>query len=133
MKKNVLLLLLIFLAIGCKENPPLPIEEEETTYGLFAIAPDKARDEAIKFVYAHKPLSKSSGDVTSSIQTIWRTLTINPSSASSAATRSQSEYTELVPVYVISFNNGGEDAGYIVTAGDIRVPERVLAFAYEGA
>jgi hypothetical protein len=132
MKTKLLFLLLALFTFGCKEDTSLLVEEgEETAYGLFAIKPEKAKEEALKFVYGNKPLSRSSETLTADIQTVWRTLTISPSGASSVSTRSQSdytEYTELVPVYIISLENEGEDAGFIVTVGD----ERVLAFSDEG-
>jgi hypothetical protein len=132
MRTKVLFLLLVVFAISCNENSSPLIEEEETNYNPFAIAPEKAKAEAMQLVFAGKPQSKSSENLTSDIQTIWRTLTISPSTSSSVSTRSQSEYTELVPVYVISLENGGEDAGFIVTVGDSRVLNRVLAFSDEG-
>jgi hypothetical protein len=132
MKKNLVLFLFVFLTIGCKEDSSVLIEEEETNYGLFVITPDKAKEEALQFVSANKPLSKSSEILTSEIQTVSRTLNISASSSSSLSASRQLDYSEQVPVYLISLKNGDENAGYVVTAGDKRVPQRVLAFSDEG-
>lgn len=105
------------------------LEMEDSNKSLeFIILEDEAVAAATDF------LNKGGGDARNvsnvKVETVWRNITLNASAASRSTTGNE---TVEVPVYVVSYTDANDEPdGYVVTVGDKRVIDRVLAFSDDG-
>lgn len=128
MKKGIFILLffsLLFVLSGCNNDDTQKNDVNEEMNAWFMIPPNEAKAKALQFLKTNSTRTKSISDEEVEVQSVWRTLTFNNSS--SGVTRSQSTYTEEVPVYIFTLTNGG----YVVSVGDKRVLSQVIAFSDE--
>lgn len=120
----------VFLFFGCNNDSSQVNDVGEDMSAWFMISPDEAKTAALQFLNANSQGTKSVSAGEVEVQTVWRTLAFdNPVSS---VTRSQSTYTEEIPVYILSLKSSiGDNAGYVVSVGDKRVQNRVIAFSDE--
>ncbi|MDR0573215.1 MAG: C10 family peptidase [Tannerella sp.] len=128
---------LLLLFTGCNgDNNQFEIDSREETSAWYVISSVEAKVEALQFLNTNLVGTKSaSGRETKDIsdreievQSVWRSLTFSNAASGTISTRSA--YTEEIPVYIFSLKESdSKNAGFIVSVGDKRVLNRVIAFS----
>ena len=125
------LALAVILTYGCSNESLEQNNVEDSNKSLeFIILEDEAVVAATDFLNKGS-MEGSRSASNAKVETVWRSITLNAPASRSTVTVGE---TVEVPVYVVSYTDENDEAdGYVVTVGDKRVLDQVLAFSDDGS